>query len=164
MSDTQRISDDLDRDAEALYAAVSRFLRFHQFRDRDTICCHDISVTQCYALETIVEHGPLRSSELAVQLHLDKSTTSRVVEALVRKGYVLRRPDPADGRAHHLVATASGTQLHQTIEAELVEQHRVVLADLAPEVRGTLAPVIDRLTAAATRRFQASSCCAAPVA
>jgi DNA-binding MarR family transcriptional regulator len=161
MNGTRSI-DDLDHDAEALYAAVARFLRFHQFRDRDTICCHDISVTQCYALEAVVEHGPLRSSELALQLHLDKSTTSRVVDALVRKGYLLRRPDPADGRAHHLVATAAGAELHRTIEAELVEQHRVVLADLAPEVRGTLAPVIDRLTAAATRRFHATSCCTTP--
>lgn len=158
MNGTRSI-DDLDHDAEALYAAVARFLRFHQFRDRDTICCHDISVTQCYALEAVVEHGPLRSSELATELHLDKSTTSRVVDALVRKGYVVRRPDPADGRAHHLVPTAPGEALYRTIVAELIEQHRMVLEDLAPDVRRTLAPVIDRLTAAATRRFQQASCC-----
>jgi hypothetical protein len=38
----------------------------YQFRDRDRICCHDVSVTQCYALETIVEHGPLRLDQSIV--------------------------------------------------------------------------------------------------
>jgi SAM-dependent methyltransferase len=29
-----------------LYAALSDLVRVYQFRDRDRICCHDISVTQ----------------------------------------------------------------------------------------------------------------------
>ena len=84
--DTTRVA--LDRDAAALQAAVAELVRVYQFRDRDRICCHDISVTQCYALETLVEHGPMRLSALAERLFLDKSTTSRVVGALVKKGYV----------------------------------------------------------------------------
>src|SRR5215213_25784 len=77
---------DLHRDAEALQAAVADLVRIYQFRDRDRICCHDISVTQCYALETLVEHAPMRLSALADRLFLDKSTTSRVVGTLVKKG------------------------------------------------------------------------------
>jgi hypothetical protein len=49
----------LDRDAALLYEALSDLLRVYQFRDRDRICCHDISVTQCYALESLVREGPL---------------------------------------------------------------------------------------------------------
>ena len=48
---------ELERDAVALQAAVSELVRVYQFRDRDRICCHDISVTQCYALETLVEQA-----------------------------------------------------------------------------------------------------------
>src|SRR5262245_55668587 len=84
----------LDRDAADLQAAVADLVRVYQFRDRDRICCHDVSVTQCYALETLVAHGPLRLSGLAERLFLDKSTTSRVVAALVKKGYVEQGPDP----------------------------------------------------------------------
>ena len=82
----------LDRDAAALHAAVADLVRVYQFRDRDRICCHDISVTQCYALETLVEHGPLRLNALADRLFLDKSTTSRVVGTLVRRGTSSRAP------------------------------------------------------------------------
>src|SRR5262245_19696817 len=42
---------DLQDDAEALHAAVSDLVRIYQLRDRNQICCYDISVTQCYALE-----------------------------------------------------------------------------------------------------------------
>src|SRR6188508_348985 len=88
---------DIQRDARALQAAVADLVRVYQFRDRDRICCHDISVTQCYALETLVEHGPLRLSDLAERLFLDKSTTSRVAGTLVKKGYVEQGADAHDG-------------------------------------------------------------------
>src|ERR671933_1433186 len=102
---------DLDRDAVALQKAVSDLVRVYQFRDRDRICCHDISVTQCYALETLILHGPMRLNALAERLFLDKSTTSRVVSTLVRKGYVEQRADVRDGRATTLQATRQGQQL-----------------------------------------------------
>src|SRR3954462_9524804 len=95
----------LDRDAVALHEAVADLVRVYQFRDRDRICCHDVSVTQCYALETLVAHGPMRLSALAERLFLDKSTTSRVVNALVKKGYVEQRPEAGDGRATALHVT-----------------------------------------------------------
>ena len=88
-----RTPNGIDRDALGLYEAVAELVRVYQFRDRDRICCHDVSVTQCYALETIVEHDPLRLSALADRLFLDKSTTSRVVSTLVRKGYVEQSVD-----------------------------------------------------------------------
>src|SRR6187402_3938274 len=104
-------SRDLHRDAAALQSAVAELVRVYQFRDRDRICCHDVSVTQCYALETLVEHGPQRLSALAERLFLDKSTTSRVVSSLVRKGYVEQRADAKDGRATTLSATRQGQRL-----------------------------------------------------
>lgn len=78
------------RDAEALYEAVNQLIRVHQFRDRDRICCYDVSVAQCYALETLVKQGPLRLQALALVMFLDKSTASRIVDSLERKGYVTR--------------------------------------------------------------------------
>src|SRR5687768_17057407 len=96
---------DIQRDAQALQAAVADLVRVYQFRDRDRICCHDVSVTQCHALEALVDHGPLRLGELTDRLFLDKSTTSRVVRTLVKKGYVEQHPDAADRRATALSAT-----------------------------------------------------------
>ena len=157
---------DVDRDAEALQRALSDLVRVYQFRDRDRICCHDISVTQCHALETLVEHGPLRLGGLAERLFLDKSTTSRVVAALVKKGYVQQRPDASDARAVVISATSRGERLHGRITADLVDQQRQLLDDLDPAVRSGVVEVIRRLARAADARFRSgisvgpSSCCA----
>ncbi|MGD9904937.1 MAG: MarR family winged helix-turn-helix transcriptional regulator [Vicinamibacterales bacterium] len=164
----------LDRDAEALQAAIADLVRVYQFRDRDRICCHDVSVTQCYALETLVDHGPLRLGALAQRLFLDKSTTSRVVAALVKKGYVDQHPDATDGRATALGASRRGRALCARIAADLVAQQRELLEDLDPAVRAGVVDVIRRLARAADARFRtgtsvgaAAGCCvpeAAPLA
>jgi DNA-binding MarR family transcriptional regulator len=147
----------LDRDAAALHAAIADLVRVYQFRDRDRICCHDISVTQCYALETVVEHGPLGLSALAKRLFLDKSTTSRVVGSLVKKGYVEQRADVQDGRAVALSATRKGRGLCARITDDLVDQQKQLLQDLDPEVRAGVVHVMRRLAQAADARFRSGS-------
>jgi DNA-binding MarR family transcriptional regulator len=98
----------LEADAAAVHHALNELVRVYQFRDRDRICCYDVSVTQCYALEAVVQGEPLTLNELAAKLYLDKSTASRVVDGLEKKGLVERRQNPDDRRALHLAATRRG--------------------------------------------------------
>jgi DNA-binding MarR family transcriptional regulator len=147
----------LDRDAADLQAAVADLVRVYQFRDRDCICCHDISVTQCYALETLVEHGPIRLGALAERLFLDKSTTSRVVATLVKKGYVKQGADAQDGRAMALSATRKGRSLCVRITDDLVGQQKQLLYDLDPDVRAGVVRVLRRLAQAANARFRSGT-------
>ncbi|SUC58290.1 MarR family transcriptional regulator [Pseudomonas aeruginosa] len=56
--------DQLMRDAEELHEALNQLVRVYQFRDRDRICCYDVSVTQSYAVETLVRKGPMRMQAL----------------------------------------------------------------------------------------------------
>jgi MarR family 2-MHQ and catechol resistance regulon transcriptional repressor len=147
----------LDRDAADLQAAVADLVRVYQFRDRDRICCHDISVTQCYALETLVEHGSMRLSALAERLFLDKSTTSRVVTALVKKGYVEQGTDAQDGRAIALSATRKGRNLCARIREDLVAQQKQLLQDLDADVRAGVVRVLRRLARAADARFRSGA-------
>ena len=153
----------LHDDAAALQAAVADLVRVYQFRDRDRICCHDISVTQCYALETIVEQGPMRLGALTERLFLDKSTTSRVVAALVKKGYVEQRADESDRRAITLHVTAGGRRLYRRITDDLVAQQEQLLQDLTPDVRQGVVKVIRGLARAADSRFRSGvsvgGCC-----
>ena len=138
--------DALNQEAEQLYDALNRLIRVHQFRDRDRICGHDISVAQCYALETLVQAGPLRSRELAARMFLDKSTASRVVDALVRKGHAQRLPDARDRRAVQVEASVRGQALYQEIRAELVADHRALIEQLAPSVRAAAVDLLAALT------------------
>jgi MarR family transcriptional regulator, 2-MHQ and catechol-resistance regulon repressor len=154
----------LDADTLELHRSLSDLIRVYQFRDRDRICCYDISVSQCYALEAILLHGPLTLNELAAHMYLDKSTTSRVVDGLQKKGYVERRENPEDRRALQLEATATGRELYGRVEADLLAQERKLLARFSPEVRQSMAHLIGELARAAASRIDTSggSCCTVP--
>ncbi|HEX3793666.1 MAG TPA: MarR family transcriptional regulator [Acidimicrobiales bacterium] len=78
------------------------------------------------ALRTLERLGPVRTNELADELHLDASTVTRQVTALVAGGFVARRPDPADGRSSTLVLTADGRRIMGVVERD----RRVLLLEL----------------------------------
>ncbi|GAB3078381.1 MarR family winged helix-turn-helix transcriptional regulator [Corynebacterium aquatimens] len=54
------------------------------------------------------ENGSLRMSELAAAATMSLSHLSRVVTRLAKKGYVVRVPDPSDGRSTFATLTATG--------------------------------------------------------
>lgn len=150
----------LERDAEALYEAVSELVRAYQSLDRDRICCHDISISQCYALEAVARRGGLTLNELAAHLYLDKSTASRVVDALERKGYVERSAHPSDGRSLLLVATAAGQELYRKVRVGLLAEEQALLSGFDPEVRQSMTKLIARLSRAVVARVESGvSCC-----
>jgi DNA-binding MarR family transcriptional regulator len=149
-------------EAAAFYDALAELVRVYQFRDRDRICCHDISVTQCYALEALADHGPLTLNELAGRLYLDKSTASRVVAALVRKGYARRGAHPEDRRAVQIEISANGRELHRRIRRELVEETGRLLAEVDPAVREGAVRLLRRLARMAAERCAPAGTCCAP--
>lgn len=151
----------ITRDAEAFSAALGDLIRVVQFRDRDRACCHDLSVTQCYALEGIVERDGLTVNDLAAYMYLDKSTVSRVARGLVERGLVSREADRADGRIVRLEATGRGRSVHEAIARDLVREYRTLLEDLSPEVRESVVRVVERLSRAFSARVEVTrgSCC-----
>lgn len=143
---------ELAADAAAFYEALQELLRVAQFRDRERVCCYDISVTECYGIDVLDRRGPLMLNQLAAELRLDKSTASRVAAALEEKGYVSRDEDPADRRALRLRLTPRGEGLHRRIRQDIEARHAELLAGLDPAARRA---AIDLL-----RRLAAELCCA----
>jgi MarR family transcriptional regulator, 2-MHQ and catechol-resistance regulon repressor len=146
----------LERDAQSLHAALAELIRVYQFRDRELICCHDLSVTQCHALEAVVDAGPISMNDLAARLYLDKSTTSRVVDALERKGYAERGANPADRRALRIRCTPAGEEIASRIRRAILQDEKRLLSEFEPAVRREMARLITRLSRAAASRIDTS--------
>jgi len=68
----------------------------------------DVDRSGIVILGTLHRLGPLRLSDLADDIGLDRSTLSRQVAAVVRGGYVQKTEDPADARASLLILTPRG--------------------------------------------------------
>lgn len=97
------------------------------------------------ALRTLERLGPVRTNALAEALHLDASTVTRQVTALVAGGFVARRPDPADGRSSTLVLTAEGRRIMRAVELERRHMLLEMFDDWAEDDRRDLGRTLTKL-------------------
>ena len=146
----------LKSQAERLYGAVAELVRAYQFRDREGICCHGLSVSQCYSLEAIEMHGPVTMGDLADRLYLEVSSMTRIVDHLVRTGLARRVEDAKDRRICRVEATAKGRSLMAKIRDELVEGHRQILSEVPADSREVVIGAVSNLLSAFKQR---RSCC-----
>jgi DNA-binding MarR family transcriptional regulator len=151
---------DLERAAERLHRTAKELIQRYQFRDRNQICCHGLSVSQCYVLDALAEEGDFTMQHLAQRMHLAVSTMTRVVAQLVRRGYARRRRDPEDGRVVHVAITPRGKEIVAAINRSLIESQRAILEALPPGQWGGAIAVVEALGRGA-RQWQAA-CCPAP--
>ncbi|MEU5336147.1 MarR family transcriptional regulator [Streptomyces asoensis] len=70
---------------------------------------------------TRLARGGATITELGVHLGVTKQAASQLVEELVRKGYVERRPHPEDARARLIVLTGRGRECTRAAEAAAAE-------------------------------------------
>ena len=121
-----------------IYQAISELARRYQFRNRDEVCCYGLTVSQCYALEALSESGKMPSSDLATRLGLDLSSTTRLVDQLVRKKLASRARSLEDARVREVQITDSGAQLVARIQQDMVRLVEQALKEYPAEVRKSL--------------------------
>ncbi|WP_328870311.1 MarR family winged helix-turn-helix transcriptional regulator [Streptomyces sp. NBC_00287] len=81
---------------------------------------------------TRIAAGGATVTELAGHLGVTKQAASQLVDELVRKGYVERRPHPRDARARLLVLTEHGwanTRAAEEAAADVVREWSAVLGE-----------------------------------
>ena len=141
-----------DTVAQEVHKAINDLIRVYQFRDRDRICCYDVSVTQSHALDRLRRLGSLTLNELAAAMYIEKSTASRLVDGLIARGYVTRRRHPDDGRTILVSLTRPGERLAVRIEEDMVRMEARILADFSEAERETIARALRALADAAASR------------
>ena len=134
-----------DGELLALHRAFTDLVRAFRMKDRDAVCCHDVSAAQSHALERLAYEGPMPLRELACALFLEKSSATRLVDGLARRGYVERRANPSDGRSRIIALTPSGEGLAARIEADVVARRAQVLEGMDAKERQAVVEAVLRL-------------------
>lgn len=127
---------------------AERFLRVARGLRRETqsrIAPLGLNLHQSRALRVIGEAGPLRPSEVAGRLGIAARSATDSVAGLVAAGFVERRTDPADGRAHLLALSPAGVAALAEVTRARTEVGAEVFGRLAPAERATLAVLLARL-------------------
>ena len=94
----------------------------------------------------MVSARPRTVSELATGLEISKQGAAQIVEDMERRGYVVRRPDPNDGRARLVELSSRGRaalgvarDFHRDYERELVRRHGARSVDALRALLDTMA-------------------------
>ena len=116
---------------EALLFAHARLMK--QFAAEDS--WQDLSMREYDVLYTLSKRRePVRIGELHRQVLLSQPALSRMVDRLVERGLIARRPDPADGRGVRLSLTNAGRDLqHQIGRRHARSVARALTAELSPD-------------------------------
>ena len=82
---------------------------------------------------TRLARGDATVTDLAEHLDVTRQAAAQIVDDLVAKGYVVRRPHPADGRARLVQLTQKGWACTRAAEAAMTEVIQPWAAELGEE-------------------------------
>ena len=136
--------DDMRSCAHDLRDAVKHFMRnMGMLEGKKAFCC-DFTYSQCHTLFEIGNSEAISLIELSQRLHMDKSAMSRIVDDLVKRGYLKREQDKQDRRYVVIELTEIGKTVHQQIAENSLRQFSQVVAALPENERHS---IINGLTA-----------------
>ena len=98
---------------EVLSSLTLAFLQL----ERSGKCCHGLTLSQCHTLGLLSKKGSLTMNELSKQMGLAKSTMTRVVDNMVREGWIERAKICGDNRRVSVRLTRKGKGLAEKLEA-----------------------------------------------
>src|SRR5258708_2124577 len=98
-----------------------------------------LSLSEMFALMVLSAGTPMSQQVLAEQLHLEKSTVSRLIKHLEQRGWVKRVRDLHDTRMFRLHLSDAGHEQASRLARSLTERHERLLAELKPDEQEALA-------------------------
>lgn len=92
-----------------------------------------LSLSEIYALSILAERAPLSQQELGEALALEKSSVSRLVRQLERRGWVTRDRDAHDNRLRLLRLSAEGARMTAEMLRHMHSRHADLFTQLSVE-------------------------------
>ena len=123
----------LTRQAGLLLDGLRALFRTQQISERTNAACCDMTMAQAATLHVLYLEGGMRFGALGRRLGITPSTLTRNVERIEARGWIERRPDPADGRAFRIDLTEPGRRRARQIEDQNQQFARLLLTELGPE-------------------------------
>lgn len=126
-------------EAERLHALLMDLVRAAGLLQPDqTVPGHPVSMSQAFALHELDSGTPLSQRELAERLRLDKSSVSRMVAEMERKGLLVRERDPDNRRQFRLRLTDRGHAMHVRMAATVHAHYESWVAAMTRTERAAL--------------------------
>jgi DNA-binding MarR family transcriptional regulator len=111
-----------------------------------------ITVDQWLVIRCILENPHITQQEMGEIVFKDNASVTRMIELLVKSGYIVRNPHASDRRRAVLTVTAQGRKTIEDMHEVVLQNRRVALENISPEeiriVNGVLNRIIENCSKA----------------
>jgi MarR family transcriptional regulator, transcriptional regulator for hemolysin len=105
----------------------------------------ELSLPQCKVLGYLSRNEGISQARLAELTETDPMTLVRTLDRMQQDGWIERRPDPADRRAHRLFLREAAKPVLQRIWKIADQARNEVLAELSSAERDQLIELLERV-------------------
>ncbi|MHB8907260.1 MAG: MarR family winged helix-turn-helix transcriptional regulator [Syntrophales bacterium] len=126
---------------------------------RDEAICGNVTFHQFIILDAVVKKGELGLADLHRLLSVEKSTTTRLVNPLIRRGLLSRDRAAHDSRAATLRATEEGRETHRRVRECLGGFFDGVAQNIPESGREEVLEAVKVFTTAMKKAAAAYRCC-----
>ncbi|HZG15422.1 MAG TPA: MarR family transcriptional regulator [Candidatus Bathyarchaeia archaeon] len=113
-----------------LRSAVQQFIRlFGILEQTETPCGFSMSLSQVFAMQEL-EKSSMSMKELAEKLRLERSSVSRLIDSLVKGGFVSRELNEQNRREVVLRLTEKGERSMETLREQSIRFYESILSNV----------------------------------
>jgi MarR family transcriptional regulator for hemolysin len=106
---------------------------------------HSITIDQWLVLKTILDHDDISQNEIAEFIFKDKASVTRIIDLLIRKGYLKREPSPENRRRVKLTITKAGNHIVEQIMPTIKGYRKNALIGCSEQELETLNTVLAKI-------------------
>ena len=123
------------QDVEELLEVLGGLSQVLRFCCRDEAFCEGVTFHQYLILSAVAKEKELYMADLHSILSVEKSTTTRLVNPLIKKGLLLRNKSDHDSRTIKLTLTKAGKETHQKVQVCLSNYFQKVMGNIPANKR-----------------------------
>lgn len=126
---------------------------------RDEAFCEGVTFHQFMILDAVAKKKELHMADLHKLLAVEKSTTTRLVNPLIKKGLIQREKAVDDCRAVKLTLTGEGRETHRKVLLCLTDFFQRVLGNLPAKQSTDVLEAVKMFITAIKKSANGCDCC-----
>jgi DNA-binding MarR family transcriptional regulator len=126
---------------------------------RDEAFCEGVTFHQFMILDAVAKEKELHMADLHKLLAVEKSTTTRLINPLIKKGLMRRDTADHDSRAAKLTLTREGRDIHKKVLMCLANFFQRVLSNIPAKKRADVLESVNIFINAIKNSTNGCGCC-----
>ncbi|PKN37107.1 MAG: hypothetical protein CVU62_10900 [Deltaproteobacteria bacterium HGW-Deltaproteobacteria-2] len=126
---------------------------------RDEAFCEGVTFHQFMILDAVAKEKELQMADLHKLLSVEKSTTTRLVNPLIKKGLLRRDKADHDSRAVKLMLTKEGRETHKKVQVCLTGFFQRALGNVPEKKRNEVLESVKIFITAIKNSANGCDCC-----